>query len=100
MKVDREHVLAKLREQRNHIEQEYGLRMLGIIGSVARGEATLESDVDVMVDVVRAPSLFKMFDAERELRDAVGLGIPVEFVFRETLRPSMRVRMERDLVPL
>jgi predicted nucleotidyltransferase len=100
MRIDREHVLAKLREQREHIEREYGLRMVGVVGSVARGEASEGSDVDVFVDVIRAPSLFKMFDAEEELKDAVGVGLPVEFVFRETLRPAMRARMERDLIPL
>jgi predicted nucleotidyltransferase len=100
MTVDREHVLAKLREQREHIEREYGLRMIGVVGSVARGEANEESDVDVFVDVIRAPSLFRMFAAERELKDAVGVGLPVEFVFRETLRPSTRARMELDLIPI
>jgi predicted nucleotidyltransferase len=100
MTVDREHVLAKLREQREHIEQQYGMRMIGIIGSVARGEADAGSDIDVMVDVVGAATLFKLFDAENELKNAVGVGLPVEFVFREALRPTMRARMERELIPL
>ena len=59
MTIDREHVLAKLREQREHIEREYGLRMIGLVGSVARGEATEESDIDVIVDVIGRPSLFR-----------------------------------------
>ena len=88
MTIDREHVLAKLREQREHIEREYGLRMIGIVGSVARGEATEESDIDVIVDVIGAPSLFRHAGAERELQDAVGVGLPVELVFREGMRPS------------
>lgn len=100
MTVDREKVLAALRAKRDDIEQKYGLRMVGIIGSVARGEASGESDVDVFVDVVGPSSLFKLYDAESELKDVVGLGIPVEFVFREGLRPTMRARMERDLIPL
>jgi predicted nucleotidyltransferase len=102
MTVDRERVLSVLREKQADIEERYGLRMLGIIGSVARGEATADSDVDVMVDVVpaRAPSLFKLFDAEAELKEAIGVGLPVEFVFREALRPTMRSRMERELVSI
>lgn len=100
MNVDREHVLKKLREQREHIEQEYGLRMVGIVGSVARGEATEESDVDIFVDIIRTPSLFEISRAERDVRDSAKLGLRVEFVFREDLRPAMRTRMERDLIPL
>jgi predicted nucleotidyltransferase len=100
MIVDREHVLAKLREQREHIEREYGLRMVGIVGSVARGEATEESDIDIFVDIVRTPSLLTIAGAELEMQDAIGFGLPVQFVFRKDLRPAMRARMERDLVPL
>jgi predicted nucleotidyltransferase len=98
--VDREHVLAKLREQREHIERQYGLRMVGLVGSVARGEATEESDIDVVVDIIKAPSLFRLFDAEEELKQAVGAGMPVELVFREQMRPSGRRLIERDLILL
>jgi predicted nucleotidyltransferase len=100
MIVDREHVLAKLREQREHIEREYGLRMIGLVGSVARGEATQESDIDVIVDVTGRPTLFTLSRAERDLQEAVGLGLSVELVLREGMRPSGRKLIERDLVPL
>jgi len=100
MTVDREAVLAALRAKRAEIEERYGLRMVGIVGSVARGEAGPESDVDVIVDIIRAPSLFQISDAETELKEAVGLGLPVEFIFRESTRPSGRALMERDLIPL
>jgi uncharacterized protein len=100
MTIDRDQVLAALRSKLAHIEEHYGLRMVGVIGSVARGEATAESDIDVFVDIIRTPSLFEIAGAENELQDAVGLGLPVEFVFREDLRPTMRARMERDLIPL
>ena len=100
MKIDREHVLAKLREQREHIEREYGLRMIGLVGSVARGDATEKSDIDVWVDIVKTPTLFQMAGAEIELQEAMGTDLRVGFVFREDLRPTMRARMERDLIPL
>jgi predicted nucleotidyltransferase len=100
MTVDREHVLAKLREQREHIEREYGLRMIGIVGSVARGEATEKSDIDVIVDITGRPTLFSLSRAERELEKIVGTGLPVELVMREGMRPAWRAFMERDLVAL
>ena len=100
MTVDREHVLAKLREQREHIEREYGLRMIGIVGSVARGEATAESDIDVIVDVTGRPTLFSLNRAEWDLAEAVGLGLPVELVLREGMRPASREFIERDLVAI
>jgi predicted nucleotidyltransferase len=100
MNFDREHVVTALRSQRAHIERDYGMRLVGIVGSVARGKATADSDIDVFVDIVETPSLFQIAEAEQELEQAVGLGLPVAFVFREDLKPGMRARMERDFVPL
>lgn len=100
MSVDREQVLEILRAQREHIERRYGLRLVGLVGSVARGEAGPESDIDVMAEVVGRPSLFSLSRAERDLQEAVGLGMPVELVLGEGLRPSGRKLIERDLVPL
>jgi predicted nucleotidyltransferase len=100
MMIDRERVLSALRAKREEVEARYGLRMIGIIGSVARGEAKAASDVDVFVDVTRTPSLFEISRAERDVQAAPGVGLPVDFVFREDLRPSLRSRMERDLIAL
>ena len=100
MNVDRDKVVSALRSQREHIERDFGMRLVGIVGSVARGEATSGSDIDVFVDIVETPTLFQIAEAEHELEQAVGVGLPIEFVFREDLKPAMRARMERDFVPL
>jgi uncharacterized protein len=100
MTIDREQVLRALRAEQTHIEQLYGLRMVGIVGSVARGEAREDSDIDVIVDIIEAPSLFGVVEAEEYLEEAIGLGLSVEFVFREGMRASGRRLIERDLVPL
>ncbi len=98
--IDREQVLAALRSQRTHIESLYGLRMVGLVGSVARGDARSDSDIDVMVDVVSTPTLFQIAAAEEELSRLIGAGLSVEFVFREDLRPGVRAAIERDFMPL
>ena len=99
MSVDRDKVVTALRSQREHIERDFGMRLVGIVGSVARGDAT-SGDIDVFVDIIETPTLFQIAEAEQELEQVVGLGLPVEFVFREDLNPAMRARMERDFVPL
>jgi hypothetical protein len=100
MTFDRDAIVSALRAQREHIERDFGMRLIGIVGSVARGEANADSDIDVVVDIVETPTLFQIAEAEQELEQAVGLGLPIEFVFREDLKPTMRARMERDFVPL
>ena len=54
----------------------------------------------MIVDITGRPTLFSLSRAERELENAVGLGLPVELVLREGMRPASRALMERDLVLL
>ena len=100
MTIDREHVLAKLREQREHVEREYGLRMIGLVGSVARGEATEESDIDVIVDVTGRPRCSRWSTPSESWRSSRRRACRWRLCLREGMRPSGRELIERDLVPL
>lgn len=100
MTPDQSRVLSTLRSKREEIERLYGLRMIGIAGSVARGEARADSDIDVVVDIIRTPSLFRLSQAERFLEEAIGTESPVDLVLRKDLRPPSRAMIERDLIPL
>ncbi len=43
-------IIARLRELRPVLEQEMGIKRLRVFGSVARGEAGPDSDVDLIAD--------------------------------------------------
>jgi len=45
-----------------------GVTRAGIFGSVARGEATADSDVDVLIEFEKGKSFFDLVRLERELR--------------------------------
>ncbi len=88
--------LAMIREKRAGIEQRYGIRLVGVVGSVARGEEKAESDIDIVFDLAGGTTLFKLADASFELEEAIGRAI--DLVNREALRPNARAYIERDLV--
>ena len=72
------------------IAQKHGLAAVYLFGSYARGEATPESDVDLLVDLtgstVKGLGFVRLFD---ELQDA--LGKPIDLVTTATLaRPTTR----------
>ena len=67
----REAVAAR-REQLDEVVRRYGASNPRLFGSVARGDATTESDIDVLVDVVAA-ELLRDGVAEAALTDAVAL---------------------------
>ncbi len=89
-------VLSTIRAKRAEIEARYGIRLLGVVGSVARGEEKPTSDIDIMFDQVGSTTLFKIIGAEHELEDF--LGRKIDLVQREALRPDQRAFIERDLV--
>ena len=75
-----------------------GLRVsaVSVFGSVARGEAGTESDVDILVDF-DGPADFDRFMALKERLEAA-LGRPVDLVTRKALRPELRAAIEREAV--
>ena len=77
-----------------------GAKRIGVFGSAARGETTVESDIDILVELKRPeerpPIGLKWFRVERELSQA--LGRTVDLVSSSGLHPLIRSNVERDLV--
>ena len=69
--------------------------MLGVFGSVARGEATAQSDVDLLVEFSNRKSLLAVVSLERQFSDA--LGRKVDLLTEGAISPYLRSRILRDL---
>lgn len=69
--------------------------MVGVFGSTVRGEATPESDIDLLVRFSKPKSLLKLVALEREL--ATVLGKPVDLVTEGSLHPYIRHNVLCDL---
>ena len=73
----------------------YGFARLEVFGSVARGEASDRSDLDVLYDLMPGRRLtWEVVDASEEL--AMIVGRPVDLVSRRSLHPALRDRIEAD----
>ena len=80
--------VAALRTVLQPFCKKYGIRRLEVFGSAARGEATPDSDVDLLVtfgegESVPTAALLEMAGEAEEL-----LGRPVDFVLRRSLLES------------
>jgi len=71
------------------------VRQVGVFGSVARGEANKQSDIDLMVSFSKRVSLLRMVALERQLSDA--LGRKVDLLTEAAISPYLRERVMRDL---
>ena len=71
---------------------QYGISRIGIFGSIARGEHSENSDVDICVDL-KTPSLFYMVHIKEELQQL--FGNPVDII---RIRPEMDALLKRDIM--
>ena len=68
---------------------------LGMFGSVARGEATEQSDIDLLVRFSKRKSLLTVIGFEDALAQAFGR--PVDLVTESALSPYLRDRILKDV---
>ena len=76
--------------------KKFGILKIGIFGSVARGENTNDSDIDIIVEVEK-PTLSLMYELKERLKEL--FKCEVDLVrFRPTLRPLFKSNILNDVV--
>lgn len=75
--------------------KEAGVVRSDLFGSVVRGEAAGESDVDILVELPKGKSLLDLIRLERKLEER--LGRKVDLLTYNSLRPSLASYIRKDL---
>lgn len=91
MKTTQEY-LKLLKEYKQKRGMLYGISRIGIFGSVARGEQTEDSDVDVCVDL-EVPNLFSLVHIKEELQQLFGCEVDVV-----RFRQNMDALLKHDIM--
>lgn len=73
-----------------------GINLIGVVGSVARGDETDASDVDVVYDVQGRSSLLVLARALLDLQRDIGRSVDLVDIRR--VDDNVRQEFERDLV--
>lgn len=92
--VDRALAFARLAELMPAVRARFGVRDLAVFGSVARGDASDGSDLDVLVDFVGSATFDGYMGLKLFLEDS--LGVKVDLVTRTSLKPRLRARIEAE----
>ncbi|MDU9048708.1 MAG: nucleotidyltransferase family protein [Candidatus Electrothrix sp. Rat3] len=98
MKNSLDTVKHRLAEQKSLLKNKYRISRLGIFGSYIRGEQRNGSDVDVLIDYDKAPSLIELIEIENMLSDL--LGLKVDLVTSRGLKPQLRQHILDEVVYL
>ncbi|MBW1728759.1 MAG: nucleotidyltransferase family protein [Deltaproteobacteria bacterium] len=69
--------------------------MIGVFGSMARGEATDQSDIDLLLKFSKRKSLLTLVKLERELSTSIGR--KVELLTEASISPYLRGRIKKEL---
>jgi predicted nucleotidyltransferase len=98
MRQDLTHLRDTLRQHLPSLARRYQVATLGLFGSYVRHENAPDSDLDVLVTFSTVPSLLRLIELENHLSDL--LGVKVDLVMREALKPQIGRKVLAEVVPI
>ena len=93
--MHREQILSTLKQHQVALKT-LGVRSIALFGSVARDEATLASDIDVLVEFEEPVTFDRYMDVKFYLEDH--LGKKIDLVSRKALKPQIRDIVEQEAI--
>jgi hypothetical protein len=85
-----------IKEHINELREEYLISKIGIFGSFARGDATEESDVDIIVEFSQTVDIFHFIGLQDRLAEI--LGRKVDLATPKALKPLIKDRILREVL--
>lgn len=93
--MKRETVLRTLRSHKEEIQQR-GIKSLALFGSVARDEASSDSDVDLLVEFEHPVGLFEFIGLQQYLESL--LGCKVDLGTPRSLKPYLKQEVLQEMI--
>lgn len=93
--MQREQILAILREHKQELTAKYGVSRVGIFGSVARNESTDYGDIDVVVEM--PPDLFQMVHMKAELEELFSTSVDL-IRYQKYLNTLLKNRIDTEAI--
>ena len=85
----RDEILALLLAHRDELQRDFGVERIALFGSAARNDSGPDSDIDVLVDIPGALTLFQLVALRLRLEEV--LDVPrVDVVLRDSILPPIR----------
>jgi uncharacterized protein len=95
--ISRAALVEQIKASKYFLQQEYGIKKLGIFGSYARNEQQVTSDVDILIKSEKALGL-EFLSIKFYLEDK--LGLKVDLATEAMIRPQYREQILKEIVYL
>lgn len=89
-------LIKKLRKILPDLHKKYKVKSLGIFGSFVHSNQQAGSDLDILVDFDKKPSLLKFIELENYLSELMDL--KVDLVMQSALKPKIGDRILSEVV--
>jgi hypothetical protein len=78
------------------MQKEFGVKEIGIFGSVVRAKQKATSDLDILIELERPVGLFEFVALKHYLTDL--LDVKVDLVMKKALRPRIGERILKEVI--
>ena len=92
--MSRSDIIKILKTFKEEHSKEYGIQLIGLFGSLARDEATKDSDVDVVVKI-KKQDMFNLIGIKQDLEGILNLSVDL-VSYREKMNPFLKKRIDKD----
>jgi len=94
--MNRDDVLNLLAQYKKDNHDKYGIENIGLFGSVARDEATDQSDIDICIET-KTPDMFMLVHIKEELQNLFHKSVDIVRL-RERMNPYLKRRIEKEAI--
>ncbi len=93
--ANKEQLIEFLQCNKDELHRRFGVTSLGLAGSYARGEATADSDIDIVVRLQSENTFRSFFGLLHYLQDS--LNAPIDLVTESSLKPLVKESILKDI---
>jgi predicted nucleotidyltransferase len=94
--MGRDEILNGLREYKEQNDRRYGIKSLGLFGSLARNEERTDSDIDIVVELEKA-DMFVLADIKDDIEEAFGRHVDIVRK-RESMNALLKSRISQEAI--
>ena len=90
--------ISEISQKALPVLRKYGVLSASVVGSVARGQQTKKSDIDIVIDVIQPISLLTFAKIKLELEEI--LQSKVDLIERSAIKPRIRKYLLQNEIQL